>query len=382
MEMITLGIVSAPGLASDLAHKIQNRLEKELQERTENGAGWQIEVKVDELTGATDQVKKITAQANYWRKFYEWDYVLSLTDLPIVYEKHIVVGDIDLDEKSAQISLPAYGMIPTAKKVEASIADIIIRLYWDSRDREKRPKGRVGGGTSWIERRPIEKENGRQIERFIVRSRIAGLLKVLSGLTIANQPWKLISSFKKMIGVAFATGTYMLLFNTLWNLSGAYGLLRLVSLSVFSIAVMVVWIIVVHNLWEKKRAAYGTESLRDLYNAATVSTIAFSVIFYYGCLFLLFLIAVALFVPPHLFGETLKTAPRIADYLKLAWLVSSTATVAGAIGVSLEQEDAVKRSAYGYRQYMRSKKAEELEEQAEQEDDRGGEEERKENYKG
>jgi hypothetical protein len=53
------------------------------------------------------------------------------------------------------------------------------------------------------------------------------------------------------------------------------------------------------------------------------------------------------------FQSTLKHPIGLADYATLAWLGTSLATVAGAIGSSLEHEDTVRGVAYGYRQRRR-----------------------------
>src|SRR5699024_7645615 len=76
---------------------------------------------------------------------------------------------------------------------------------------------------------------------------------------------------------------------------------------------------------------------------------------------ILFSFAVIVFVPGDVFKEVLEHEVRFIDYAKLAWLVTSAATVAGAIGAGLENEEAVRQVTYGYRQYVRSKKVQEEE---------------------
>src|SRR5215217_2371530 len=71
-------------------------------------------------------------------------------------------------------------------------------------------------------------------------------------------------------------------------------------------------------------------------------------------LFALILLAAWVFVPGSYFQTILKHPVGFGEYLTLSWLAASLATVAGALGASLEDEDTVREAAYGYRQRRRS----------------------------
>jgi hypothetical protein len=58
-------------------------------------------------------------------------------------------------------------------------------------------------------------------------------------------------------------------------------------------------------------------------------------------------------VPSGYFQSTLKHSVGLSEYLTLAWLGTSLATVAGALGASLEDEETVRKASYGYRQRRR-----------------------------
>src|SRR5699024_3304620 len=107
------------------------------------------------------------------------------------------------------------------------------------------------------------------------------------------------------IGLAFATGCYMLIFNTLWQLSGLYGMPRFITLMMTAIIAMITWIIFAHNLWEKKKNYYS-QKLRFMYNITTIMTLTISVLIFYISMFLLFSIAVIIFVPADIFKDVLN----------------------------------------------------------------------------
>jgi hypothetical protein len=58
-------------------------------------------------------------------------------------------------------------------------------------------------------------------------------------------------------------------------------------------------------------------------------------------------------VPGNYFQSTLKHPVGLGEYLTLSWLGASLATVAGALGASLEDEETVREASYGYRQRRR-----------------------------
>jgi hypothetical protein len=66
-------------------------------------------------------------------------------------------------------------------------------------------------------------------------------------------------------------------------------------------------------------------------------------------LFALSLAGAGLFITPETLSNRVHTGAGFGDYLKLAWLVSSLATVGGALGAGLESDVAVREAAYAYR---------------------------------
>lgn len=60
-------------------------------------------------------------------------------------------------------------------------------------------------------------------------------------------------------------------------------------------------------------------------------------------------------LPSNFLGQTLgiKHGAGVTQYLDIAWFVFSLATVAGAIGIGLTDEELVLESTYGYRQKYR-----------------------------
>jgi len=85
----------------------------------------------------------------------------------------------------------------------------------------------------------------------------------------------------------------------------------------------------------------------------TALTVNAAVLSSYAILFVLIFLAAWVFVPGAYFQTTLKHPVGFGEYATLAWLGTSLATVAGALGASLDDEETVRKVSYGYRQRRR-----------------------------
>lgn len=384
MEQVTIGIIPAPDLPATDAEAMKDDLPEAFSKIIDDRVEWNVEVEVSPLTGAAEKVKDILDEAKKLLKRNNWDYAICLTDLPIFSGKNIVLADANITDCVAQISLPAFGALPTPKRVKKTVIHMMKELYFQHKDNEcqmlqngigpleeRKQRGFFNKLKEAFHFSPIHRKSSPQDDngvgvRFIITSRINGLGRVLLGMAAANRPWTIMPSFKGVVALAFATGAYGLVFPTLWQLSVYYELPRFFGLMIASILAMIIWIVFAHDLWERSNKK-SNNRLRLLYNTATIITLTTSILFYYLVLFLLFLIAVSIFVPPDLYGAQTNQNIEPQHYIRLAWLVTSVATVAGAIGSGLEKADVVSKITYGYRQYIRYEQIKQMEKKEEEE---------------
>src|SRR5699024_856204 len=128
MQTLTLGIVAAPGLTTTISEKIEDNIKATLNKEIADSANWEIDLKVDHLTGADDEVNEIMDRAFELRSTHVWDYVISLTDLPIFEQGFVVHADTHKNE-AAQITLHAFGIMPTARNVKNTKSHMAKELY-------------------------------------------------------------------------------------------------------------------------------------------------------------------------------------------------------------------------------------------------------------
>lgn len=397
MKTLKLGLISSPGLPAELTSKIVDDLPDFLKRQVDQHISWKPEIVIDPLVGSAEYMNQLMDKVIDLKNKNNWDYVICLTDLPHFMEKHIIMADINREQKVTLISIPSFGLFPVKRRIKQTISQVMQEMYSNNdknthtevmtrktyRQHKKKDENRpfwsvqrvaISRGTETENEQDEtnaeavhqqdqhegeEKETQQDTEhrsdiRYIIQSRLLGQFRILAGMVFANRPWTALSSFKKVLMLAFGTGVYITIFPTPWELSTIYSIPRFLTLMTAAIVAMVVWMIFAHNLWEKPTKK-GDKRLRNLYNVTTASTLGIIVLINYIVLFCLFLATLYLFVPSDLFEAStgIGKNPPFKYYLQLTWLSTSLGTLAGSIGTTAEDEEAIRDITYSYRQINR-----------------------------
>jgi hypothetical protein len=176
--------------------------------------------------------------------------------------------------------------------------------------------------------------------------------RLLMGMVYANRPWRLAAGMSKVMMAAFATGAVSLAYPTMWQLSATMGPWRLSAATLLASAALITWLILDHGLWERPQSADERERAA-MYNAATVVTLTIGVVIFHAALFGLLLLTAWWTIPPSMVAKNIGHPVDLSTLLLMAWLVAAVATLGGALGSGMEDDDAVQAAAYGVRQRQR-----------------------------
>ena len=355
---VSLGLIPAPDIPEKIARELASQLPELLTNRVDGDVGWEVPVVVDPLTGTDREAPEILDECRERMLREGWDLAVCLTDLPVCRSGTLVAADMSAGRGVASLSLPALG----AMRLRPRVRELTLQLAGELYERTKEPgaddppaRGSQPTGSVGSFRRvdpPDEDMKAMDVDARFASPGVLGHIRLWSGMVLANRPWKMLPAFKGAIAAAFATGAYVLAISSMWLLADAVGFLRLLALMAVAIVAMVAWIIIAHHLWERPEDPQQRK-WAPLYNGVTVLSVSAAVLLAYAILFALLFVAAWVFVPGSYFQSTLKHPIGFGEYLTLSWLGASLATVAGALGASLEDEERVREASYGYRQRRR-----------------------------
>jgi hypothetical protein len=221
----------------------------------------------------------------------------------------------------------------------------------------------VHDGTEWdvateVQQIPLDDDGRVPMESLVQQHThlalvgLRGRLRLLAGMVRDNRPWRLVPHLSSATAAAAATGAYAIITSSFWPMSASLSPLRLLLINLVAILAMATWLIAYNHLWDRPDDA-DAQAKAVLYNAATAFTITIGVACMYVLLYLAGLCAALTLIDPDYFAATLHRPAVLPDYLKLVWLGSSIGIVAGALGSSLESEEAVHDATYGRRERQR-----------------------------
>ena len=333
----SLLLIADPGapaaLADDLAEPLHDALERTACPKSD----WHVSVEVqpyllDEQAGIATVIDWVDPAG------HDEDVVVYLTDLPRRDGTRPVIADISPEDRFGLISMASIGGLFVGRRVQAVIESIVSEV-------EEHAAEHLSDVAK------LTRTEHRGHVRYAAPQAFARL-RLLSGMVYANRPWRLAAGMSRVMMATFASGAVSLAYPTIWQLSATMGPGRLSVTTVLATAAMVAWLVINHRLWERP----DTPSQRQraaLYNTSTVITLTIGVVVLHATSFVLLLLTALWTLPPQMLGQNLGHPVGVADYLRLAWLVAAVATLGGALGSGLEDDQVVREAAYGVRQQQR-----------------------------
>jgi len=288
---------------------------------------WDIDVVSEPFpTGSEDPGTAVTRLRERADK-YGWDLVVGLTELPLRdADGRYLLIETDPQQRTAVLSLPALGGLRMHARARHALRSLV--------------RGMADSGSQQERRVPLPRRRGRW--------------RLLLGMVLANRPWLLVPGLKAALVAALTTGAIATVNSTIWLLAGSLAWWRLLVASVASVALVVGWLVIDGELWDRpdNSSAEAKERSR-LYNTSTLITLTTGCLICYLALYVVNLLWALFILDPGVMGNYLHASRGYGDLFTLTWFVASAATVGGALGSGLESDEAIRAAAYSKREEER-----------------------------
>lgn len=322
MTTIRVGLVADPAAPTVIARRMSDL------GPADGGDTWDITVVSEPFTTGSEDVQTAVDRLQDRARQQYWDLVVGLTELPLYDDEgqHLLV-QTDREWRTAVLSLPALGGLRMHSRSRRAVRSLLSAM--------SDPAAEDG-------------------EQRVVLPHLGGRWRLLMGMVLANRPWLLVPGLKSALVAALATGAVATVNSTVWLLADSLSWWRLVVATIASIALVVGWIVIDGELWDRPGDESGQSRERSrLYNASTLLTLTTGVLICYAALYVVNLVWAFFVLDPDLMGGYLSAGVGYPDLFVLAWFVASAATVGGGLGSGLETDEAIRAAAYSKREEER-----------------------------
>ncbi|WP_458115848.1 hypothetical protein [Arthrobacter sp. D2-10] len=302
------------------------------------GVGWRVDLAVETLDGHAPSELLETARDRLLDE--DWDLAVVVSDLALRSGRKPVLTQISPVHRVGLVALPALRAVGRKESITTAVSRLVGPLAgWDDDDE---PVDRARRAHEMADDLPdLADENPLQFTGRVV----AGNARVLLGLILANRPWRLAVTLSRALTAAAAAGVVTLATSDLWLLATAYGPWRLVLLTLLAVGAVTLTLMIGADLWERPRRRVEREQVA-LFNLATTATVVIGVVTFFAALFVLSFLAAVLLVDAGVFAAVVGESVGLAEYAQLSLLTAALATVGGALGAGLENDDVVRAAAF------------------------------------
>ncbi|MFJ6113216.1 hypothetical protein ACIQC8_03775 [Agrococcus sediminis] len=319
MAPIRVGLVADPASPTIVARRMTDLVPPGSDDRD----GWDIELLTTPFTLGSEAVDTALERLRTLRDRSEWDLVIGVTELPLRDDDgRYLLAAVDPRQQSAVLSLPGLGGFRIQSRARRTVRRLVSGMA-----------------------EPTETDGHR-----VRLPGLSGRGRVLLGMVLANRPWLLAAGLKSALVAALATGAVATVEPTFWMLAASLSGWRLWLATIASIAIVVAWIVIDGELWD--RPEDDSPQARDrsrLYNTSTLLTLTVGVVICYLALYVVNLLWALFVLDPAVTDGSIE----FADIFVLTWFVASVATLGGALGTGLESDEAIRAAAYSKREEER-----------------------------
>ena len=332
---VVLGVALSPHVTDGLRAALEQQLPGLLGDRLPSH--WRVELVDDALVRPPADGLDLLEAARDLMLGRDWDLVVVLTDLPLKDGRRVLLTQASPVHGVGLVSVPALGGTRTRSRVPALVVDLVASLLdLDEDDNADLVRQRLDQLSS-----DATGEDGLQFTARV----LGGNLRLLVGMVRANRPWRLAAGLTKSLSIAAATGLLTLVSSDLWLLSEGYGPTQLAVLAVLAVAAVAGTLVIGAKLWERPRTRRERRQVA-LFNAATFATVVIGVVTLFAALFVISALGALVLVDADVYAALTGHALGFPEYLRVALVTASLATVGGALGAGLESDDAVRGAAY------------------------------------
>ncbi|WP_309248126.1 hypothetical protein [Rothia santali] len=338
---INVLLVADPGQPTRRAQKIEDRLNRELEESFAPPIG--LHIQTEPIRIRTDNTIDFDVARRLAEEYERVDVVILLTEMPRHSEGKPLVAELFPDEKLAIVSCPTLGVTFPKKRLQQLVMNCIEQTLPEER------RGRIDLRDHHWSRWDQDESTG----RYALRAHtVTGAPRTVAGMVLSNDPWRTAPKLSSALAAAGATGAFGIFYSSIWQMSDALSLPRLLSIGLGAILVMTLWLITSNRLWDRPVKEH-LASVVMLYNLSTVVTLFICILALYLALGLLILVGGLVVIDPDFMSYQLGKESRFSNYLDIAWMSAAMGVVAGALGSSFDSKTDLRQLTHGQRERQR-----------------------------
>jgi hypothetical protein len=323
-------LISDPGSTSRRMAAVKDDFERLLREDFDPSA--QVDSCEETLRVQPDHQLELSSLDTFVARHPDADLVIMLTGIPRHTQGKPLIAEVLPSRHVAVVSAPTLGAVSSKTKLLKILMSCTNQLLPVGQIAQKHRLPRWGEWTS----------SGTAGRRTLHAHTFTGGPRLVSGMTMANEPLRMARKLTRALAAASAAGAFGIFYNSIWQMAHHLSTLRLISIGLIAIAVMVSWLITVNRLWDrpvKERLA----QVVFYYNLSTVLTLLICVAALYACLVIGILIGSLVIIDPDFMAERIGLPhARFTNYLDVAWLSAAMGVVAGGLGSSFDDGADVK----------------------------------------